>query len=149
MKKILIFAILFVIAGQLITGCSSDTSSPQQTSLPTPTPTPSKIDVTFKITGTTKAAGMDYRCMVSTDYQSHYVFVPWEESRTCWNDPDGKITLAAYFYNIDYVEPPFPNSSGTGTLTCEIYVDGELVDSDSETVEVVKGWPSAKCSYLP
>jgi hypothetical protein len=140
MKKILVLAILFLATGQFIAGCSS------QTPLPTPTPTLSRINVTFKITGTAKAALRQYECMVPTDYESHYVLIPWEESRSCRYDPDGKITLTAYFYNED---DAYPQSSGTGTLTCEIYVDGELVDSDSETVEEVKGWPSAECSYHP
>lgn len=119
---------------------------PNQTPLPTPTPTVSMINVTFKITGTAKAAGVDWECMDPMDHGSRYFKVPWEESRSCWNYPDGKIILRAIFYYYKYA---YPMTSGTGTLTCEIYVDGELVDSDSETVEEIKGWPSADCSYQP
>jgi hypothetical protein len=149
MKKIWILAILILVTGQFVAGCSGDMSSPTQTPLPTLTPTLSTINVTFKIAGTAIAALMDYECMVPTDYESHYVLVPWEESRSCLDVPDGKITLKAIFYKVDIIDRAFPNTSGTGTLTCEIYVDGELVDSDSETVEKVTGWPSAECSFHP
>ena len=148
MNKMLTFTFL-MISGLCISGCSDEAPPADQTQLPAPSPESSSMDITFKITGTAQAALMDYRCMDPADFENQYVLVPWEKSRTCSYYPGGKITLTASFYTVDVIDRAFPKTSGPGVLTCEIYADGELVDSDTRKVEQVKGWPSASCSYQP
>jgi hypothetical protein len=121
MKKIRVLAVLLLSVGHVLVGCSSEP------------PTPSPLVVTLRVIGTAEAVLLQYECMDSQGFSSHYATVPWETTMTCPYDPEGKIDLRAIFW----------------TLTCEIYVGGELVDSASTTVEVIQGWPSADCSYVP
>ena len=134
MKKLQVLAVLLVSVGHVLVGCSGEP------------PTPSPLVVTLRVIGTAEAVMVGYECMDSEGYSGHYATVPWENTMTCPYDPEGKIDRRAIFY-----EHPdaYPTTSGTGTLTCEIYVGGELVDSASKTVDVIQGWPSADCSYVP
>ena len=134
MKKLQVLAVILLSFGHVLVGCSSGP------------PTPSPLAVSMRVIGTAEAVLLQYECMDSRGFSSHYATVPWEKSMTCPYDPDRKIDLKAIFFDHPHASP---TTSGTGTLTCEIYVGGELVDSASKTIETIQGWPSADCSYVP
>jgi len=134
MRRLQVLAVLLLSVGHVLVGCSSEP------------PTPSPLVVTLRVIGTAEAVLIQYECMDSQGFSSHYATVPWETTMTCPYDPEGKMDLRAIFYDHPHASP---TTSGTGRLTCEIYVGGELVDSASKTVEFIQGWPSADCSYVP
>jgi hypothetical protein len=126
MKRIFNLLLLFVFLGLFITSCTAGS---------TPTQEPdTKLDVILQVRGTTAEANVSYTCFNDPPLAGDFIELPWELELSCEVQPGEGIRIFAI---------PRENP---GTLTCEIYVNGELVASDSlgqnETQRV-------KCEYIP
>lgn len=107
----------------------------------TPTPTPKSYTVKFKVNGTAPTVFVHGSCLHTEPYFDQVIFVlPWEKTLTCVISPmpgiyDNNISLYAAF-----------RGDGQGSITCEIYLDGELMSSDTKIERAYSGGHSeAKC----
>lgn len=123
--------ILVLIIGIISAACSRET----------PTPTVEKsYNVVFSVTGTAPRAVIGFRCdHKSSDHGvvSEVYDVPWEKRLTCRPSAGQNFSLSA----THRVDSP-------GSLTCEIFVDGTL--QNSETLSQMKdGLSIISCSVFP
>ena len=104
-----------------------------------PSPTIAKsYSVVFSVAGTAPKAVIGFRCdNTGKDIVSEVFDVPWERKFTCRPGPGSNLTLSA----THRVDSP-------GSLECEIWVDGELKDSDYLS-HMKDGLSIVSCSVFP
>lgn len=133
-----VFCIALFVILSLATATIVSIGQPSPTAKPPRTPkTPKVYTITYKVTRTTYLSAIDYSCFGYSNPSKPLGVekVPWEETITCKPNA-GYIILQAHHRKDD-----------KGILTCEIWVDGELVSSDTQAYK--EGASSAYCSWGP
>jgi len=135
MGRILVLCVVLMILTTGIVCCSpiptkTPAAIPQPTVTPEPTLAPSfyNCHIVYKLRGTAKDA---YVSILSpslaltvpgrTEWEPSLVMVPWEHAETYGYCGPGTTLF------IDF------NSGSPGSLTCEIWVNGELEDSETSS----------------
>ena len=126
MKQISLIFISCIIITALLISCGGDSSpAPEEKT---------HYDVVMKVYGTTGEASISYNCFFDPPVAGDWAELPWEFEHSC------EITKGEgmRIYAVPKTDP--------GTLSCEIYADGELVASDSLPEE---GTQRVKCEFIP
>jgi hypothetical protein len=135
MGRILILCLVLMILTTGIVSCgpipaTTPTAAPRPTATPEPTLAPSFYDchIVYKLHGTAKDAyvsilspSMSFHIPGREEWEPSLVTVPWEHAVTYgYCGPDTRLF-------VDF------NSGSPGSLTCEIWVNGELKDSETSS----------------
>lgn len=118
--------LLLLLIGLFISGCSDDNTSTQEAK--------ANVDVVLRVYGTTSEANVSYTCFNDPPLAGDFIVLPWGLELSC----DAQSGEAIRIFAIPREDP--------GSLICEIYIDGEMVASDTMEQD---GTQRVKCEYIP
>jgi len=117
---VLIFMVIFINA------CSGGNTPTQEVK--------TKVNVILKVFGSTAEANVSYTCFNDPPLAGDFIVLPWELELSC----DAQSGEGIRIFAIPREDP--------GSLACEIYVEGEMVASDTMEQDETQ---RVKCEYIP